>query len=140
LASYIDIKANVSDAIIPTMKIHAKQPWTIKQYYSLVCYCIQILELRLDLIKSPLYNKNNQMGSKYLQFCLKLTMNANSSYIIQNHNFFITPKHEKRFLNVTVFLTLNPTLLSRQACQSAFISFKGTRSWGLERITINMHC
>jgi hypothetical protein len=27
--------------------------------------------------------------------------------------------------------TLKPTLLSKQACQSAFISFKVTRSWGL---------
>lgn len=35
--------------------------------------------------------------------------------------------------NVNFQITLNPTFLSRHACQSAFMSFKGTRSWGLLR-------
>lgn len=35
-----------------------------------------------------------------------------------------------------VWPTLNPTLLSRQECQSDFISLKGTRSWGLQKIGI----
>jgi hypothetical protein len=58
---------------------------------------------------------------KTLEFhtCIKL-VTSDEANVMQNHMVY------------SQAVTLNPTLLSRQACQSDFISFKGTRSWGLQ--------
>lgn len=52
---------------------------------------------------------------------------------------FLETKIWEKYVHITALLTLNPTLLSRQACQSAFISFKDTRSWGLARLSFSMN-